>query len=81
MVQDQPHQHCFCPRPGKLQQHRHCGRLSRLRGPGCLHGDPSHVPDSICDILGACAVGQPPGELPDLRSQQVRLLIFNLMVG
>ena len=60
--------------PRKLQQHSHGGHLSRLRGPGHLHGSPSCVPDSVRHVCGACAVGQPLSELPELRNQQVKPL-------
>lgn len=58
---------------GKLQQHRHGGHLGRIRGPEHLRGDPGHVPDGVCDIHRARAMGQPPGELPECRTQQVQL--------
>lgn len=58
---------------GELKQHSHSGRLGGLRGPGHVHGHPSCAPDAVCNIHGARAVGQPPAELPELRSWQVRL--------
>ena len=60
--------------PGKLQQHRHRGHLGRLRGLEHLHGGARRVPDGLRDVRRARAVGQPPGELPELRHPQVKPL-------